>query len=47
MAEMLPASTDPIDHVPVFLVRFPANLDPEGLARRTEAFQRPRGARSG
>ena len=44
---MLEASAAPIDHFPALLERLPPGLDVECLARQTEAFQRPRGVRSG
>jgi hypothetical protein len=41
------ASACSIDHYPAFLVRLPASLKLETLAREHKAFQRPRGVRSG
>ena len=41
------ASSESIDHFPAFLARLPPDLDLEGLARATKAYERPRGVRSG
>lgn len=41
------ASPNSIDQFPAFLKRLPPEMDLEGLARATQAFQRPRGVRSG
>ena len=44
---MVPFSASSLDDFPAFLARFPPDLDLEALARRTKAFRRARGVRSG